>query len=107
MMVSMPPIIEELARDYELGGRDMQIWIVAVPHLDLVEFRELSLDDIAKEFGADDSIEAVSRPTISRSLLRLVERGYLELHETRGERRVRRFRIPLRRIYPRPATFDS
>jgi hypothetical protein len=95
-MIPMPPIIVELARDRELAGRDMQIWIVAVPRLEFVDFRPLSLKDIAQEFASD-----VSLPSIHRALLRLVERGYLERADARSSRHVHRYRIPLARVYPR------
>lgn len=94
-MVQMPPIINEIARDFQLGGRDMQIWIVAVPRLEFVEFREISLAELAAEFEP-----RISRPAICRALVRLVERGYLERSADAGHRRIGKYRIPLRRIFP-------
>lgn len=100
-MVTMPPIIRELARDRQLNGRDMQIWVLVVPRLDFVSFRDLPLAAVAADFVAGSGEEPISRATVSRSLRRLVERGYLEAAENRGSNRAKQFRIPLRRIYPR------
>lgn len=97
-MVRLPSYLADLARDAELVGRDAQVWILAIPQLDFVEFRDLDLESLAVQFDP-----GISRASVCRSLQRLVERGYVEREDARGTAGRGRYRLPLRRIYPRPA----
>jgi hypothetical protein len=115
-IIPMPQIIVELARDRDLNGRDLQVWVISTSHLDFVDFRPLPIRQIVQEYNdrrpmalvsVADGIrppDAVSRSAVSRALVRLVGRGYLERAEHRGAYHVALYRLPLARVYPRRAS---
>jgi hypothetical protein len=111
-VIAIPSIIWRLARDPALSGRDMQIWVISILHLDLVDYRPLPLTRIVEEYNAGRTPlmvegegqrppDAVSPSSVCRSLRRLSTRGYLERADHRGANRESLYRLPLRHIYPR------
>jgi DNA-binding transcriptional ArsR family regulator len=104
-VIELPPIIHKIVRDRQLNGRDVQIWVLAVPRLDFFDFRPLPLSELAEEFKTECAAP-LSWSTVGRSLRRLVDRGYLERLDDRGARQVVQYRIPLRRVFPRRPADD-
>ncbi len=114
-MIAMPPIIDQIARDRALNGRDMQVWVICVSLLHFIDFRALPLSRIVHEYNTtrppvradasyDTSFDSVSRSSICRSLHRLVAEGYLERAEVRAAHNAGLYRLPLARVYPRRAS---
>lgn len=90
MSFTVPPIITAMARDRELTGRDVQLFLVACEHLDMIDFREMKLVVLEHELQLE-------RSSISRSLTKLVNRGYLVRASGRAKGAPHRYRIPFSR----------
>jgi hypothetical protein len=94
------PIVVELGRHIgrsETGGpqpTDLCVFVVLAQHLDTIEFREMKLASLQYH------LPALSLPTLSRSIRRLVEQGYLIRAARTAERREYAYRIPLSRRAP-------
>jgi hypothetical protein len=83
------PIFGQVQADLRgLPPRAFQVWCGAIKHLDLVQWRELSLSGLAVEMDADTS-------TVTRAFGVLVDRGYICKRERAGLSAL--YRVPLSR----------
>ncbi len=76
--------------DQRLQPVDIRVFILAAKSLDVMEFRPLPIDAIV------DLAPTLTRPTVSRSLRRLVEAGYL-MRGTQTAFGINTYRVPLSR----------
>lgn len=83
------PIFTQICDDTSLPPRAFQIWRRAIQQLDVVEFRELSLNGLAIALSMD-------RSTIVRAVDLLVSQGWLCKRE-QGRGLPAHYRVPLSR----------
>ena len=96
-MLPLPAhIYPTIATDRSITPVDFRVCVRAFVYLDFVEYRPLKLEVLAHEIG-------VSKTVVCRSLAHLVDRGYLERGSRDGARGAISYRLPLARVYPRPA----